>query len=264
MGSEDITDLAGDPRFIPGIYNYCDRWCERCPFSARCLTYAMEQREGAGPEARDPRNAAFWERLHETFQATLELLKDIAEREGIDLESGDAEAAAAERGRDQEARKNHPLARAAKAYAKMVDEWFGSADARFERKQDELNLKLELEVRQSDPHVEATTIADATEVLRWYQHQISVKLMRAISGAARDEPSDPPEYPKDSDGSAKVALIAMDRSIGAWGVLRQHFPEEGDTIIGVLAHLSRLRRRTEQALPNARGFIRPGFDAIPD
>ncbi len=263
MASEDITGLARDPRFIPGIYNYCDRWCERCPFTTRCLTYAMEQRHEAGPESRDPSNAAFWQRLHETFQATLELVRDLAAREGIDLESGDAEAAAAER-RDREAGLDHPLARAAKAYAKLVDEWFESADPLFESKQDELNLKLELGVRQSDPPVEAANIEDATDVLRWYQHQIFVKLMRAIGGVAEEGPPDPPEFPRDSDGSAKVALIAMDRSIGAWGVLRQHFPEEGDTIIGVLAHLSRLRRRTEAAFPSARAFVRPGFDAIPD
>ena len=264
MGPEDITGLARDPRFIPGIYNYCDRWCERCPFTARCLTYAMEQRQGAGPETRDPSNAAFWERLHETFQATLELLKDLAEREGIDLASIDAEADAVEWERDREAREDHDLSRAAKAYARMVNEWFESADRLFEGKQDELNVKLELEVRHSDPIQEAATIEDATEILRWYQHQIYVKLMRAISGAAEDEPSDPPESPRDSDGSAKIALIAMDRSIGAWGVLRQHFPEEGDTIIGVLAHLAQLRRKTEEAFPGARAFVRPGFDTIPD
>ncbi|MCB0550950.1 MAG: hypothetical protein KDD19_25495 [Phaeodactylibacter sp.] len=28
---------------IPGIYNYCDRWCERCSFTSRCLLYAQEQ-----------------------------------------------------------------------------------------------------------------------------------------------------------------------------------------------------------------------------
>ena len=31
-----------DQGFIPGVYNYCDRWCERCPFASRCRSYAME------------------------------------------------------------------------------------------------------------------------------------------------------------------------------------------------------------------------------
>lgn len=25
-----------DTGFVPGIYNYCDRWCERCPLQLRC------------------------------------------------------------------------------------------------------------------------------------------------------------------------------------------------------------------------------------
>ena len=24
-----LKELAGSDRFVPGIYNYCDRWCER-------------------------------------------------------------------------------------------------------------------------------------------------------------------------------------------------------------------------------------------
>src|SRR5262249_49183045 len=30
-------------RFISGVYNYCDRWCERCRFNNRCMVYHMEQ-----------------------------------------------------------------------------------------------------------------------------------------------------------------------------------------------------------------------------
>jgi len=41
MNTDDLLNLADNPRFIPGIYNYCDRWCERCPLTARCLNYAM-------------------------------------------------------------------------------------------------------------------------------------------------------------------------------------------------------------------------------
>ena len=30
--------------FIVGIYNYCDRWCERCTLAGRCRVFAEEQR----------------------------------------------------------------------------------------------------------------------------------------------------------------------------------------------------------------------------
>ena len=58
MNSDDLLDMAGNPRFISGIYNYCDRWCERCAFTDRCLTYAssreMERRAGDAGPAQPP------------------------------------------------------------------------------------------------------------------------------------------------------------------------------------------------------------------
>lgn len=68
----------------------------------------------------------------------------------------------------------------------------------------------------------------------------------------------------DSDGSAKVALIGMERSIGAWERLRELLPEKGDSILPMMLHLEQLRRATEQAFPNAQSFVRPGFDEAPD
>lgn len=53
MNKKDILKMAEDPRFIPGIYNYCDRWCERCPFTMRCMLYAMDQTEQSFPNARN-------------------------------------------------------------------------------------------------------------------------------------------------------------------------------------------------------------------
>ncbi|HEY7181691.1 MAG TPA: hypothetical protein VIC84_09750 [Blastocatellia bacterium] len=34
MKAKELVELAGDPRFIPGVYNYCDRWRERRNFTA--------------------------------------------------------------------------------------------------------------------------------------------------------------------------------------------------------------------------------------
>ena len=68
-----LKELAADPRFIAGVYNYCDRWCERCPLTSRCLVYAMEQTEGPeDPAARDIRNRAFWRRIEEILDSLRE------------------------------------------------------------------------------------------------------------------------------------------------------------------------------------------------
>lgn len=62
------------------------------------------------------------------------------------------------------------------------------------------------------------------------------------------------------DSSAKVALIAIDRSIAAWLRLKEFFPDKTDSILTLLVHLDRLRRAAEKEFPEARTFVRPGFD----
>ena len=58
LKTKDLLELAGDPRFISGIYNYCDRWCERCQFTSRCLLYAQERESAGDTEANDIHNEA--------------------------------------------------------------------------------------------------------------------------------------------------------------------------------------------------------------
>lgn len=262
MNKEDLKNLADNPDFIPGIYNYCDRWCERCPFTSRCMVFAMEEQQFDDPAAHDLSSEAFWHAIGETLRVTLEMLQEIAEEQGIDLDSLDVEADMEEQRRIEEVARDHECARAAAVYADMVDAWFDSAEDLFAEKEDELNLRIRLNLPGADPREEAASIEDAVEIIRWYQHQIEVKLLRALQGALEERPAILEGFPKDSDGSAKVALIAMDRSMAAWGELYRHFPEGQDDILDLLVHLDRLRRKTEQEFPAARAFVRPGFDEV--
>ena len=44
---------------IPSIYNYCDRWCERCPFTSRCANFALGEEYFPNQEDRDINNEHF-------------------------------------------------------------------------------------------------------------------------------------------------------------------------------------------------------------
>lgn len=224
------------------------------------MNFELSEAQFSDPQARDISNEAFWQSLEETFQATLDLLKEIAESEGIDLDSLDLEAAAKEERLKDETAENHECCRAAKAYGEMVNRWFDSAEELFEKKGDEVALKARLELPEADPGAEAAGLKDAVEIIRWYQHQIYVKLMRTVQGELEDRPKILAEFAKDSDGLAKVALIAMDRPIAAWGEMRSYFPEREDDILDLLVHLDRLRRKTETEFPEARAFVHPAFD----
>lgn len=43
MKRQRLRQRAKNPNNIEGIYNFCDRWCERCALTSRCLLYQMEQ-----------------------------------------------------------------------------------------------------------------------------------------------------------------------------------------------------------------------------
>ena len=139
-----------------------------------------------------------------------------------------------------------------------IREWLTDEDV----EQDDLELKTHTEMPNAGPFRETDTCEDAVEVIRWYQHQICVKLIRAIRGMLEEEDEPLDEFAKDSDGSAKVALIAMDRSIAAWGEICTWFLAYESEILDILMHLERLRRKAEKVFPDARAFIRPGFDKI--
>ena len=68
------------------------------------------------------------------------------------------------------------------------------------------------------------------------------------------------DFPKDSDGSAKVALIGIDRSMAAWRMMQLSLPDRVESIVPLILQLERLRLRVEKSFPQARDFIRPGFD----
>ena len=242
MRRRTLTDLANNPDLISGIYNYCDRWCERCPLTSRCLVYATEQEDNDSFENHDLRNEVFWQKLGAIFQETRKMIVEWASEAGFDL-NGHSDDDETRQPRKKQLVDNHPLTKAGKKYASAASEWFRELDQTIDS---DCSERLE----------------DAREVIQWYQYQIAVKTMRALSGR-REEFEEAPELaelPKDSDGSAKVALIGIDRSIAAWRLMQLSLPERAGSIVPLILQLERLRQRLEKAFPEARSFIRPGFD----
>jgi hypothetical protein len=236
MRSRTLTELANNPDLISGIYNYCDRWCERCPLTSRCLVYATEQDDNDLFENHDRRNEAFWKKLNTIFQETREMINDWATKARIDLAVPINDDDACHQRRRQLV-DNHPLTKAGKKYANAASDWFREFDQTSE--------------------ISELCVADAREVIQWYQYQIAVKTIRALSGQKEEFEAD---FPKDSDGSAKVAMIGIDRSIAAWRLMQLSLPERAGSIVPLMLQLEVLRRRLEKGFPEARDFIRPGFD----
>jgi hypothetical protein len=222
----------------------------------------MSEEKFGDLESADITNEAFWKKLGETLHETLNMLKEMAEEQGIDLDSLNMEEDDKfQRGVDE---KNvvHILGHLSKAYITMVDDWFDLNAYVFEHNEDPIHTYPGLYEIQSPPPEDTVTVMDSIEVIRWYQHQIYVKLKRALHSARDEHFEILNDFPRDSDGSTKVALIGMDRSISAWGKILKYFPDQKKNIISIITHLERLRKRTENEFPDARAFVRPGFDEM--
>jgi len=232
-----LVARARDPRLIPGIYNYCDGRCPRCPFTKRCLTFLdAEELKASGGDSRP------WpEVVGESLQRTLEMLAEAARRDGIDLAApaDDAQDVAAEAGLKRH--RQDPLAVRARAYG-------------------QLSWRVARAIAPIAGGRDDATLVEAVETIEWFSSMIGAKLYRAICGQAEGwERLD--EAQTDFNGSAKIALIGIGESRRAWGVLMEAGRATAD---GVPAQAVKLLEALDVAVrnrfPRAMEFVRPGFD----
>ena len=116
------------------------------------------------------------------------------------------------------------------------------------------------EVRVVDAKGDLVRLNDCVEVIRWYQHFIFVKLGRAFSSLVEEQENATFAAERDADGTAKVTLISIDRSLAAWNAMLEMFPEKTDSMLEILVNLDRMRKGVEAKFPRARKFKRVGFD----
>ena len=154
----------------------------------------------------------------------------------------------------------HLLLHMSKPYIAMVDQWFGPFENLADNEPDDPEMDTGVDPKQTSSEADTVAFRDAVEVVRWYQYQIHVKLKRALDSARDEKAWNLDDLPKDSEGSAKVALVGIDRSISAWGKISTVFPSQKEETLSILSFLKRLRDRVEKEFPAARSFVRPGFD----
>lgn len=207
--------------FIVGVYNYCDGWCDRCVFTSHCQVFADKCEMEA---ALDPN------------------MKAIAE---APLHLGEMDEIA-----------RHPRHR--DSYGRRERRRVPERDA-IDRRSDEYLRRTHAWLQQSNRGERRDDHGDPKSVIAWFHLMIHVKAMRALRGLEEDEPADR-DWPPDHDGSAKVALIGIDRSYAAWLDLVEVGVVSTADATPFLDDLLWLRGALERTFPKARSFVRPAFD----
>ena len=245
-------------RNIPGIYNYCDRWCERCCLTDRCAVYESEQKDAAAGNGDED---DVWNTVARNMQQTIDLLHKMAEESGIDLDNIPQQELDEMEAKEKETRrlvKADPLIDYCMEYvtqAKKVmeneDFWKAKGEEMLQQHQMGVVDILELE---DQLHL----MKECRAVICWYLFFIHVKFNRALSGLI-ERWEDDDSIQTDYNGSAKIALIAVNRSREAWTQLFTLIPDE-DSVLPILASLTRIDNAGREKFPNATSFLRPGFD----
>lgn len=254
MNLDDLKNAGEDPDLIPGIYNYCDRWCERCYLSSRCLVFKMEIQENQSSDSRDKSNQEFWKTLSDMFSLTRKMINEMAEEEGIDVEDTNEQIEP-----DSDDVQDHPVSRAADLYFESSHQWLHNNSEMFSEVLSEYEKLITLNINRQDSTDSILIIKDLIDIISWYHTMIPVKSKRAVM-SSMDGFWGEHEIQNDMNGTAKVVIKCIERSTFAWNGILTQFPDQEEEAIKNLRNLEFLKTSITEYFPNAQKFIRPGFD----
>ncbi|MFC2090674.1 hypothetical protein ACFLT1_07820 [Bacteroidota bacterium] len=229
--------------YIAGIHNYCDRWCERCPLTDRCVIYDPEEEDGnssaenilSWSESWEEDRMKDYEKVSRIAKAKMEELNitpyDLAENEGfsiIDREGLQFRAEARE------------LMTISECYSKSVNNWFKSEGLE--------NIKKEI------------SFPEVIETINWYSLMVSTKIFRSLLPESDEFDLDMDNAQSDNNGSAKVAIKSILQSLYAWSWIILNKPKYEKVGITFSILLTGMLEGMQSFFPRAEEFVRPGFD----
>jgi|JI7StandDraft_1071085.scaffolds.fasta_scaffold03288_7 hypothetical protein len=262
-------------KYISGIYNYCDRWCEKCAFTARCRVYATEQSVQTDlPD--DPDSPEFWEHLKNNFQDTLEMLQGLMEQleeKSAQLRGDDDDDAKKDDDLFEDFDQNDDDERPPQPFSmpdrvKWPDHYGDEVHDFFQKNEDffgQQEEKFDSQIRMGLP-VDVESLGflhEALQTIRWFQHLIGAKIHRSLSQIHFDK-NFAIEQQSDGNGSAKIAMIGLQKSADAWKFVEGFFPEKQLEVQQILRVLAETKQQLEKNYPDWDKFHRPGFDDEPD
>ena len=126
MTREEFDEFfqKNEGKFIVGIHNYCDRWCEKCQFTAQCSVFQIDEERARKRAEQGKDENDFTEIVHENFQIVMDMMQDLMEDEEFDEDALDLEAIQAEEAAIENYAKNHPISTNSESYLKKVRLWY--------------------------------------------------------------------------------------------------------------------------------------------
>jgi len=216
---DQLLKMAKDKRFEPGIYNYCDRWCEKCADTAKCFLFAEDELKQANKllsGQTDDEEENWLKDMEHSFAITHRLLERQFKELGMDWEKVSAEADNIKSWDDdaRERYKNIPCHKLARKYMKETSNFLN----KFHEDRHKYYASLGMAIDYSD-------IKDEIETINWYYTMLPVKIWRYFyekESLAREKDAEFKEMMAE-DLKKFQALVekCLNKSLAAWEKLGQ-------------------------------------------
>ncbi len=212
------------PGTVPGIYDRCDHWCQRCHAKKKCVLYLSNivQSFQNDPLAENEHSMSI------DFQC-LSLPDDLLDRLGIESDE-------------------------------LIDEEkMPEIDIRFQ-KINELATTLGdlsvgwLKTTDLDDYTDELII-EAIETIVFYGWIIPVKVLIASLQFTVSDGKD-----TEFNGSAKVALLSLNKAFESCMYLYEKLSKYQDAYLQIMKVQTSLRQEIEREFPHAMAYIRLGLD----
>ena len=256
---------------IPGIYNYCNRWCEKCGFTSKCLLFTNESKitthqilnDGELPGVKNIFD--FPEELDEDDDSQFDEFDDEGFEFDPDEEDDDPflnDLPDFEEVKFIEDREQRAVGLNDNVLLKLADEYFKNSHSLIKKIYEKYKFESFKKEDQNGKFI--IRLHENFEIVEWYHIFIMVKVRRALSGKRNFDKENDEDIKEieayDMNGTAKIAVIAIEDSIKALNKLFDDAVEFKNEITGLLITAGKLLNEMGKEIPDCKNFMRPGLD----
>jgi hypothetical protein len=255
-----------DKTYIPGIYNYCDHWCEKCSYTSNCYLFASESKIAAHQILNNGEMPDFEDYFNDELSSNDEdddNFYESDEQEDWEAELNSEDEEEVNLSETDSSSDCEPDCEPDKTYLEELSYNYLTCAHSF---LDKLYEKYPFLGSRSDAKIqdEFKGIYLNTEIINWYHTFQYPKFRRAVAGK-NEVDGEKDDFMKefaadDMNGSAKIAIIAITRSIESLNYLYSYLPEFGHDIPELLIISGELLNEAEKEFPDYKSFKRPGLD----
>ncbi len=258
---------------ISGIYNYCDRWCEKCTYTNRCLLFKQEAEREIKHILRDENKndpdilaKDLKDDLQEAFEHINKFMDEEDEQyeefEMDDFEDDDDDEAGFEKEFfeeeiSDEERPSTFLKNADNPLILLSENLFKD----FYNYYDRLKLKFPDELEEKNLQ---SLLQQNLDILGWHTPQLHVKIRMSYWNKHKLSKSKDPEFAEIDEEmlnvSSRIAFIGIEKCITALNFLYQQKPEVQAETKFILNTVIQIKNIFIEEFPDAQTYKRPYFD----